>query len=210
MIKNKKHIIFDWNGTLVDDAFVFVDILNVLLVQRGLDEIDEKTYRDLFCFPIKNFYEKIGLDVSQKAFLELKKMFVKEYNSRRYNPSLFPKTKNILQSLVNKNLNLYLLSASHQHVLNDLVEYYGIKDFFDHISGVDNHIADGKINNGHRLLKKISCRNKDLILIGDTDHDLEVANSLNIDCILLSCGHQSTKRLRGVSNNVIKDLTCLF
>ena len=72
MLQNKKHIIFDWNGTLIDDAFVFVDILNILLANKGLNQINTRIYRDLFCFPIKAFYEKIGLDVSLQSFLQLK------------------------------------------------------------------------------------------------------------------------------------------
>jgi len=210
MIKNKKHIIFDWNGTLIDDAFIFVDILNVLLVQRGLDEIDEKTYRDLFCFPIKSFYEQIGLDVTEKSFLHLKETFVKEYNKRRYVPKLFPNTKRVLENLVNSGVGLSLLSASHQNTLDDLVGHYSIGKFFDEISGVDNYIADGKISNGHKLLRKINCIHEDVVLIGDTDHDLEVATSLKVDCILLSAGHQSQERLKSVSNNVIDDLGGLF
>ena len=39
MILNKKHVIFDWNGTLIDDAWIFVDILNALLIKRNLNQI---------------------------------------------------------------------------------------------------------------------------------------------------------------------------
>ena len=76
MIKNKKHIIFDWNGTLINDADVFVNVLNALLDKRKMDRINLNTYRDLFCFPIVDFYKKIGLDVSGDAFTQLKKEFV--------------------------------------------------------------------------------------------------------------------------------------
>ena len=90
------------------------------------------------------------------------------------------------------------------------MEYYSIKQFFNVVSGVDNYIADGKIVNGHKLLKTLDAPNKEVVLIGDTDHDLEVANSLNIECILLSCGHQSNARLKNISNNVIDNLSDLF
>ena len=49
-----------------------------------------------------------------------------------------------------------------------------------------------------------------IILIGDTDHDYEVAQNLKIDCLLISHGHQSNKRLRDVSQNVIKNFNQLF
>ena len=54
MLNNKKYIIFDWNGTLIDDAHVFVDVLNVLLKRRRLGVINLHRYRELFCFPIKD------------------------------------------------------------------------------------------------------------------------------------------------------------
>ena len=104
MLNNKKYIIFDWNGTLIDDAYVFVDVLNVLLKKRGLGVINLHRYRELFCFPIKDFYKQIGLDVSDRAFAQLKIEFVNEYNKRQYDAELFINTKSILQPLHNNKL----------------------------------------------------------------------------------------------------------
>ena len=210
MLQNKKHIIFDWNGTLIDDAFVFVDILNILLKERGLSQIYTKAYRDLFCFPIKAFYEKIGVDVSLQSFLQLKEIFVVEYNKRRYDGNLFPGVHNILQKLISNGISLSMLSASHQNTLEDLTKYYSIDQYFNIISGVDNYIADGKIVNGHNLIKSLNLNNEDIVLIGDTDHDYEVANNLNIDCVLVSHGHQSSDRLKQISNHVIDSLNVLL
>ena len=210
MLQNKKHIIFDWNGTLIDDAFVFVDILNILLKERDLSQINTRAYRDLFCFPIKAFYEKIGLDVSRQSFLQLKETFIVEYNKRRYNGNLFPGVYNILQKLISNGISLSMLSASHQNTLEDLTKYYSIDQYFNIISGVDNYIADGKIVNGHSLIKSLNLNNEDIVLIGDTDHDYEVANNLNIDCVLVSHGHQSSNRLKQISNHVIDSLNVLL
>ena len=71
MITKKKYCVFDWNGTLVDDAWIFVDILNKLLVGRGLNKITLKDYQNQFCFPIKLFYKNLGLDVSKTSFINL-------------------------------------------------------------------------------------------------------------------------------------------
>ena len=59
MIKN---IIFDWNGTLIDDTQLSLEIENDLFLERGLRRIDLKEYRDCFCFPVIHYYEKIGFD----------------------------------------------------------------------------------------------------------------------------------------------------
>ena len=64
VVNNKKHIILDWNGTLINDAWVFVDVLNIILAEQNLNPIDVDIYRDLFTFPIKEFYNKLGVDTS--------------------------------------------------------------------------------------------------------------------------------------------------
>ena len=43
-----KHIIWDWNGTLLDDAWLFVDIMNGVLENRNMDTITVKKYRKIF------------------------------------------------------------------------------------------------------------------------------------------------------------------
>ena len=42
-----KHIIWDWNGTLLDDAWLFVDIMNKILYQRKMNKITVKIYRNI-------------------------------------------------------------------------------------------------------------------------------------------------------------------
>ena len=63
-----KHIIWDWNGTFLNDLTLCVDLLNVSLEKRKLPEMTEKKYRKKFLFPIKTFYESIGFDFSEEDF----------------------------------------------------------------------------------------------------------------------------------------------
>ena len=44
-------------------------------------------------------------------------------------------------------------------------------------------------------------------MIGDTIHDYEVAHNLEIDCLLISSGHQSHERLATVTSNIISELS---
>ena len=49
-----------------------------------------------------------------------------------------------------------------------------------------------------------------MVLVGDTDHDYEVATNLGIDCILISHGHQSRTRLNNLNSQVIENLDQLL
>ena len=206
MLKNKKHIIFDWNGTLVDDAWIFVDILNVLLNARDLNTITIKQYRDQFCFPIKSFYKNLGVDVSKKSFLKLEREFIREYAKRMYQPILFENVPKLLSKLLNAGFGLSILSASHKNILIEQAAYYKIGSYFKHIVGVNNYNANGKINKGKELLKKINSKCDEILLIGDTDYDFIVASKMNIDCVLVSNGHQSLNQLNKTGATILNNL----
>ena len=65
-----KYIIWDWNGTLIDDAWLFVEIMNEELKERMLPQINIQDYRQHFTFPVKKYYERLGFDF-QKENLRL-------------------------------------------------------------------------------------------------------------------------------------------
>ena len=203
MINNKKHIIFDWNGPLIDDAWIFVDVLNQLLIPRGLNKISLQEYRDAFCFPIKLFYKKLGVDISEQSFMKLEEEFVHEYNKRMYKPALFDNVLNFLKQLIENGVSLSILSASNEGVLCKLVKHYALENYFDYVVGVNNYGANGKVESGENLLHKINLKKSEIIMIGDTDYDYDVATSLQLDCILKTGGHQSLNRLQIKTKNTI-------
>ena len=54
-------IIWDWNGTILDDALVCKTIANIMLAERGIPTLpDMDAYRAVFGFPIKAYYERMG------------------------------------------------------------------------------------------------------------------------------------------------------
>ena len=65
MTNNKTLIFWDWNGTIVNDVWLFVKILNVFLKNVSQPPISVDMYRDLFCFPIEDFYKKINLHLKK-------------------------------------------------------------------------------------------------------------------------------------------------
>ena len=61
-----KYILWDWNGTLLDDTQAALDTLNAMLTRRGEKSIAMDFYRDHFAFPCRPFYEQIGMRVSER------------------------------------------------------------------------------------------------------------------------------------------------
>ena len=56
------NIIWDWNGTLLNDTELSIKCINTLLKRRSLPLLSAEQYREVFGFPIREYYQRIGLD----------------------------------------------------------------------------------------------------------------------------------------------------
>ena len=201
-----QHIIWDWNGTLLNDAWLFVDVMNSILQKRKMKPLTLEKYRNIFGFPVKEYYIKLGFDLEKESFEVCGLEFINEYEKRRYEAELYPEVTTLLPQLQNIGITHSILSAQHQILLDDLVQYYNIQHHFIQLIGLDNHYAHSKTENGINLIKKLHLEPDKILLVGDTDHDYEVAQAMGIDCFILSQGHHSYSRLLKISARVFHDL----
>lgn len=190
-----KHIIWDWNGTLLNDVHLCVDIINGILSKRNLNSLSLDMYREIFTFPIKNYYIKAGFDFSQYSFEEVGKEWMNEYEKRRMECPLHSGVKEILLLIKEKNIEQSILSAYPHNTLIEIISHFNLNNFFSYIVGQDNIYATSKVDLGKELLKKIGYRENKVLLVGDTEHDYEVAQKIGIDCVLIADGHQGKEKL---------------
>ena len=196
-------VIWDWNGTLLNDVKVSLLSVNQELAARNLPRITEAFYRFHFDFPVKNFYEKLGINFSKDNFDEMSRRFLEIYFRNLQLASLHEGVKDTLQFLYDHGIRQYVLSAMEQKRLEKMLAAYGIDHYFERISGLNDIYADGKMAAGHNLLAEENIPGPYSWMVGDTLHDLDVANDLGINCILLSSGHQTHQRLRKIHQLVV-------
>ncbi len=206
--KNYQHIIWDWNGTLLDDVQLCADIMNNLLKARALPTITIEKYREIFTFPVKEYYIKAGHDFVYKSFEKIGKDFIDEYENNKDGCTLYPFAAEVLDIFHTLKIEQHLLSAYKQNNLEDIIKHFGIEEYFNSVRGLDHIYADGKMELGKQLMNDISINGKGskVLLIGDTIHDYEVAEGLNTDCLLVSNGHQNNEKLKSLNIPVINNL----
>lgn len=207
--ENIRAVIWDWNGTLLNDVEYCLNILNNLLIDNRLRPLTLEQYRDIFTFPVKDYYKKAGFDFSKKSFEELGKVFIDNYERNKYSLNLFHNAFEVLKYFESIGIEQYLLSAYKQDNLEEILEHFCIKKFFKKIKGLDNIYAGGKTELGMSLRKEIFYPKEQVLLIGDSLHDEEVAKEMDIQSILISNGHQSAEKLRSNGALVIDDLKFL-
>lgn len=201
-----KHIIWDWNGTLLDDAWLCVEILNKMLACRKMKLTTLEQYQNHFDFPVMDYYLKLGFDFSKENFDAVAREYITSYNAQFHNCSLRKGIKDTINRLKKAGFSQSVLSASQQTSLIAALECYKLKNLFENICGLDDYYAHGKVDAGKKLMKNLNAHAKEILLIGDTTHDYQVAYELGADCMLLPAGHQSRERLAAAGAKVCNDL----
>lgn len=191
-----ENVIWDWNGTLLNDVKVGVDTLNDMLDRRELPLLTVQQYKDLFEFPVIRFYQRVGFDLVKESFHELSVDFVRTYDKYAGGIALNPFVQEVLIYVRQSGMRQYILSALREDLLNRMLGEFAIDSHFERACGSDDIYAAGKIERGRRMLETLDICPAKTVMIGDTVHDAEVARALGFDCILFAGGHNSEWRLQ--------------
>lgn len=203
---NKKVIVWDWNGTLLDDVGYCVDCINVLLKKRGLATVDTTTYKEIFTFPVIEYYKSVGFDLKEEGFEKPAMEFISLYYQNFSQTKLFPCVKEVLEHFKKQGFKQVVLSAMEHKSLVKTLKNKGILSYFDEVTGVGDHYGSSKEETGKQLMKNMKVSSDEVVIIGDTLHDKQVADTLGVDLILVSTGHNSKQRLLSAHPVVIDQL----
>ena len=204
------YIIWDWNGTLIDDVSAAVNALNRMLSIRGVAPVTRDFYRAHFGFPVRPFYAVAGLDMEKEDWDKICTDF-HQFIAEEPDQHLRPDAKDALQLVRDMGGHQSILSALRQDLLLRDTAHEGVQAAFDGIFGVDNLDGVTKLSRGHDLVAHLKssgllASGQSLFFIGDTLHDAEVGVALGATPILVEGGHQSSERLRAAGYAVAPSL----
>ena len=204
---NPSLLIWDFNGTILNDGHLLVAVNNEMNRKRGLPEITYDYYREHFSHPPKPFYEKQGYNFDNEDYGEISRIFLERYEELQQEAELMPHVIEILTWAKEQGIPQIILSAHKQDMLERHLQRLGIMDFFSHVSGESSHIIGGKVERAKALAESGAFDFSHAVLIGDTDHDFHAAQAMDAACILCSAGHQTVERLKATGAVVISDLS---
>lgn len=205
--RNVKAILWDWNGTLLDDMKISIDSMNQMLAKRNYPPLEALRYREIFTFPVRDYYLKAGVNFDDHEWDEVAMEFIDNYRVHVMTAKINPEATDMLDYLSQKNIRQFILSAMEQEFLTETITQRLDPDIFEEIVGLNNHYAHTKVENAQLLIKKLGLPAEEILMIGDTLHDHEVAEAAGVRCILYSGGHQSKQRLLASGAMVIDSLS---
>lgn len=201
-----KYVIFDFNGTIIDDVDVCIKAENHTIEHFKLDRkpLTKDEYLRLFTFPVKDYYQRVGFDWNVYSYEEVGKYWFDWYCKLKPEYKLHDGVLELLKENKRRGIKNIVLSASSLVELQKQLEELEIAQYFDDVLGIDNIYAGSKVDIG---LKWIADKKKeDCIMIGDTLHDLQVAEKMGVDCILVCNGHQAKELLLEKTDKVVDDI----
>ena len=205
-LRDYNMVIWDWNGTLLNDLWLALEVANGMLRRRDLPVMDQQRYREIFAFPVSEYYRIAGFDFEAEPFPVLADEFIGEYNARVGECRLQECARELLEQLGDAAVRQVVLSASRQTSLYDAIGHHGVLDRFEILQGLNDHFAVSKTAAGRRLVAESGADPSRAVMVGDTTHDFEVAREIGVECVLVGCGHQSTERLRATGAMVFGSL----
>lgn len=202
-------VVWDWNGTLFDDLGCCVEVANQLLDEFGLPVLDGVAgYQAKFRFPIIGYYADLGFDTSPAGNFEVAaRRYLELYATASATCGLHDGAREALQTLHEAGVRQVVISASEQANLLAQLAPFALDPWLDGAHGIEDIYAASKEALARRWLAEAGVDPVDVVFVGDSEHDFEIATSLGAGCVLFSGGHHGRNHLASLGVPVIDHLS---
>ena len=208
MTRPVRHVVWDWNGTLVDDHLAVVAAINEALATVALGPIDSEVFRTHFTRPVERFYERVaGRPMRPGEWRALDEAYHHSYAAAVDRLQLAPDARAALAAAEAAGLGQSLLSMWRHQDLVALVERLGIGRFFVRVDGL--RVPGGGTKTEHLVahLEALGVDPAAAVLVGDTLDDLAAARAVGAGCVLYDGGSHHRAALEATGAPVVETLT---
>lgn len=183
------HVVWDWNGTLVEDLPVVVESVNAALGAIGEAPITEDDYRACFTRPVGQFYERLlERSVSAPEWDTLDRVFHDQYRAALDRVPLTADAVEAIDAVRTRGWSQSILSMWWEDELVDVVARHGL---IDSMALVQGNVDDPGGEKASHLLRHVSTLDVDVgsvVMIGDSTDDAVAAGVVGTACVLYDGG----------------------
>lgn len=198
-------ILWDWNGTLVDDVDTVVQVNNQVFAQHGYPPTCVEEYRRLFRFPVIEYYRDLG--VTDEDFRSIAREWNRGFAAAFYQVPLKAYAAETVHRFQQAGFRQVIISASQQEQLRVQVKQFPqLEGVFDEVLGLGDVYAVSKVQLARDYLSRSGIEPAKAMFIGDTTHDAEVAAAIGCSCRLIAGGHQMEQVLKATGVPVLDNL----
>ncbi len=197
-----KLVAFDWNGTILSDTVACLVGDDAALVALGYKPISLKKFQETFEIPLVHFYKKIGVNpkIPKAKFEKSETIFHATYEARAANSRTRAGTRDLLKWLKEHNIPSVIFSNHIDYQIVKHLKRLRIENYFDTVIGNEQtYQVLFKRSKGDKLkdyLKTNNVKPSEILVVGDTVEEIEIARELGAISVAITNGYNSTKRLK--------------
>jgi phosphoglycolate phosphatase len=200
--RDKKLIIFDFDGVLADSIGMVLEFYNILADKYGLKKAESN--RDISNLFYDNVYvglKKAGLDESRSGeFLEDMKKLTLEFKEKL---EPFEKVPETLKKLHEEGHMLAIVSSNHSEVIDNFLRQNDLLGIFGAIHGAEN--LTSKVEKINRLVDEVETGKTDTYYVGDTKGDIKEGNEAGVKTVAACWGYHSKEELQSAGPDFLAE-----
>jgi phosphoglycolate phosphatase-like HAD superfamily hydrolase len=206
MTPARDHLVWDWNGTLLDDLSLVVAATNVAFASAGGPTVTADEHRVRFRRPIIDYYaEMLGRAIDTEAFGTLDRIFHDAYRAGLTSCAL---AEDAVAAIAAWPGSQSLLSMWFHDELVPTVHTYGLTPHFTRVDGLRATVGGGhKAEWLEKHLAELGISGDSVVLIGDSIDDAHAAESVGARCVLYTGGLSDPAALRATPPPTANTLT---
>ncbi|WP_328888758.1 HAD family hydrolase [Streptomyces sp. NBC_00316] len=206
--KHRMHLVWDWNGTLLDDNAAVVGATNAAFAEVGLEPITIEQYREMYCVPIPRFYERLmGRLPTDAEWERMDGIFHRYYTEQRVACGLTEGAEELLAQWRLAGRSQSLLSMYGHDQLVPVVRGYGIEQHFTRVDGRTGPSGGSKAQHMERHLAALDgIAPEHMVIIGDAVDDAVAAAHVGAAAVLYTGGSHSRVSLEAAGVPVVDSL----
>lgn len=192
-----KHIVWDWNGTLLDDNDAVLAGVNAVCAHFGRAPITLDDWREAFSRPLVPCYEQLlGRSLAAADWDALDLLYHDTYRDLLNTTRLAAGVPDELRRWAAAGGSQSLLSMWFHHELVPLVEQHRLTSLFARVDGLRASTGGG--SKSAHLAEHLAAQRLDpatVLVIGDVLDDAVAAQHVGAQCVLVATGVMSQRKL---------------
>lgn len=190
------HVVWDWNGTLLDDFGLSVDAARHACRRvEPTAHVDHAAYRRHFTRPVRTFYERLlGLPLTDDQWADIATEYHGYYESRVADAPIRSDAREVIDRLKSAGVSQSVLSMSDAAHLGQMLAARALEKEFLVVEGTD---PTARTEKKERLLRshietirrqRPGLELDAILLVGDTTDDAAAAAAVGVPRVILRDG----------------------
>jgi phosphoglycolate phosphatase len=188
MPQNFDLIVFDWDGTLMDSAGAIVASIQGACLDLGLAVPSEQASRHIIGLGLTEAIAQLLPSLPQADYPKLVERYRHHFLSQDADIPLFEGAERIVRDLHQAGFLLGVATGKSRHGLDRVLEQTGLGPYFHGTRCADECFSKPHPEMLEQLMDELGAARPRTLMIGDTSHDLQMAQNAGVAALAVSYG----------------------